>query len=328
MAAKKKNKSNKKPAVGSPAAGSNNNREKNNSNNAKNRPVQNNNRGNNKPNQNGKNFSQENKKQDKNGKIFSQENKKQDKNGKNFSQDNKKQDKNGKNFAQDNKSPDQNSKKSKQKREKNSGKPKSLESAKPRKAKKSRKKMTFREFAQKYDIGKIAAALLLAAAIVAGIVYLIVSLFTSGVKIPDEIKNAEYKGRIESSSVAIETDISAEQQKMLSKSVSVKGNKSAFKFYTNKEIVMEDYSDPALIEFGSVSSNECVLLAFLIDENGKLLYRSLGVEPGKKIGSVSLFDSVPYGKHKLTLIVNGYDPETYEKKGTQTTSVNLTIGAD
>ena len=188
--------------------------------------------------------------------------------------------------------------------------------------------MTFREFAQKYDIGKIAAALLLAAAIVAGIIYLIVSLFTSGVKIPDEIKNAEYKGRIESPSVAIETDISAEQQKMLSKSVSVKGNKSAFKFYTNKEIVMEDYSDPALIEFGSVSSNECVLLAFLIDENGKLLYRSLGVEPGKKIGSVSLFDSVPYGKHKLTLIVNGYDPETYEKKGTQTTSVNLTIGAD
>ncbi len=300
MAAKKKNKSNKKPAVGSPAAGSNNNREKNNSNNSKNRPVQNNNRGNNKPNQNGKNFAQENKKSNQNGK----------------------------NFAQDNKSPDQNSKKSKQKSEKNSGKPKSLESAKPRKAKKSRKKMTFREFAQKYDIGKIAAALLLAAAIVAGIVYLIVSLFTSGVKIPDEIKNAEYKGRIESSSVAIETDISAEQQKMLSKSVSVKGNKSAFKFYTNKEIVMEDYSDPALIEFGSVSSNECVLLAFLIDENGKLLYRSLGVEPGKKIGSVSLFDSVPYGKHKLTLIVNGYDPETYEKKGTQTTSVNLTIGAD
>ena len=314
MAAKKKNKSNKKPAVGSPAAGSNNNREKNNSNNAKNRPVQNNNRGNNKPNQNGKNFAQENKKSNQNGK--------------NFAQENKKQDKNGKNFAQDNKSPDQNSKKSKQKREKNSGKPKSLESAKPRKAKKSRKKMTFREFAQKYDIGKIAAALLLAAAIFAGIVYLIVSLFTSGVKIPDEIKNAEYKGRIESSSVAIETDISAEQQKMLSKSVSVKGNKSAFKFYTNKEIVMEDYSDPALIEFGSVSSNECVLLAFLIDENGKLLYRSLGVEPGKKIGSVSLFDSVPYGKHKLTLIVNGYDPETYEKKGTQTTSVNLTIGAD
>lgn len=300
MAAKKKNKSNKKPAVGSPAAGSNNNRAKNNSNNAKIKAAQNNNSG----------------------------SKKQNPNGKNPMQDNKKQNQNSRHSAQENKDPNKYGRRPESKREKISDKPKSQENIKNKKVKKNRKKLTFREFAKKYDIGKIAIALLLAAAIVAGIIYLIVSLFTSGVKVPDEIKNAEYKGRIEPSSVAIETDISAEQQKTLSKSVSVKGNKSAFKFYTNKEIVMDDYSDPALIEFGSVSSNECVLLAFLIDENGKLLYRSLGVEPGKKIGSVSLFDSVPYGKHKLTLIVNGYDPETYEKKGTQTTSVNLTIGAD
>ena len=286
MAAKKKNKSNKKPAVGSPAAGSNNNRAKNNSNNAKSKAAQNNN------------------------------------------SHSKKQNQNSRHSAQENKDPNKYGRRPESKRKNISDRPKSQENIKNKKVKKNRKKLTFREFAKKYDIGKIAIALLLAVAIVAGIVYLIVSLFTSGVKVPDEIKNAEYKGRIESSSVAIETDISAEQQKTLSKSVSVKGNKSAFKFYTNKEIVMDDYSDPALIEFGSVSSNDCVLLAFLIDENGKLLYRSLGVEPGKKIGSVSLFDSVPYGKHKLTLIVNGYDPETYEKKGTQTTSVNLTIGAD
>ena len=313
MSAKKKNKSNKKPAVGSPAAGSNNNRAKNNSNNAKNKPVQNNNRDNKKTNQNGKKSVQENKTQNQNARDFAKNNKTQNQNVRNYEQDKKGTNPKGVN--------------PKAKREENSGKPKPQENIKNKKAKKRRKKMSFKEFAKKYDIGKIAVALLLTLAIVAGIVYLIVSLFTSGVKIPDEIKNAEYKGRIESSSVAIETDISAEQQKTLSKSVSVKGNKSAFKFYTNKEIVMEDYSDPALIEFGSVSSNDCVLLAFLIDENGKLLYRSLGVEPGKKIGSVSLFDSVPYGKHKLTLIVNGYDPETYEKKGTQTTSVNLTIGS-
>lgn len=313
MSAKKNNKSNKKPAVGSPAAGRNNNRAKNNSNNAKNRPVQNN--------------KQEIKKQNQTGKNPAQDNKKQNRNDKNLAQDNKKQSRNDKNFVQNNELSDRKSRNPKPKREKNSDKTNSQGNNKIKKAKKSRKKLTFREFAKKYDIGKIAAALVLAAAIVAGFVYLIISLFTGGVKIPDEIKNAEYKGRIESSSVATETDISAEQQKMLSKSVSVKGNKSAFKFYTNKEIIMEDYSDPALIEFGSVSSNDCVLLAFLIDENGKLLYRSLGVEPGKKIGSVSLFDSVPYGKHKLTLIVNGYDPETYEKKGTQATSVNLTIGS-
>lgn len=196
-------------------------------------------------------------------------------------------------------------------------------SSKPKK-----KKSSFKRFAQKYNIGKIVIAALLAIGIISFAVYLVISLFTPKVTIPDDIKNAEYKGRLEPSTVAVQMkDISSQQQKKLADAVKVKGDKSAFSFFVNDKIILDDYKDPALIEFGSVDTNKCVLLAFLIDENGRQVYRSLGVEPGKQISSVTLFDEVPYGNHKMTFIVNGYDPDTKEKIGTQTTEINLTIGS-
>ncbi len=300
MAAKKNKKSkkpNKKPAVGSPAAGSNNKRAKNNNNNSnqKQGKVQNNN----------KNSNQR--------PAPMQEPAKQQKPVKPQKPVNPQK-------PVENKKPVE--------KQKPVNQPKAEKTGRKRKAAKGgKKRSSFKRFAAKYNIGKIVLAALLALGIIAAVVYLIVRIFTGGVKVPDEIKNAEYKGRLEASSVAVQTDISEEQQKILARSLSVKGDKSAFKFFVNKDIVMDDYSDPALIEFGSVSSNDCILLAFLVDENGNLLYRSLGVEPGEKISSVSLFDSVPYGKHKLTLFVNGYDPETKEIVGTQAATVNLKIGS-
>lgn len=315
MSAKKNKKSKKKPAVGSPAAGSNNKRAKNNVKNNNNQ--KNNNQNKNKYNNNKNNNNNSNNKQNNN----------QSKN--NYQLNNKHSNNNDpKNDIREKQPPIP----EKEKISKAAAEPvKPEKTEKPantekRVKKRKKKKSSFKRFAKKYNIGKIICAALLAIAFVAAIVYLVILLFTSGVKIPDEIKNAEYKGRLESSSVAIKTDMSEEQQKILAKSLPVKGNKSAFKFFANKEIVMDDYNDPALIEFGSVSTNDCILLAFLIDEDGNLLYRSLGVEPGEKISSVLLFDSVPYGKHKLTLIVNGYDPETNEKIGTQATYISLKIG--
>lgn len=284
----KKNKSKKKPAMGSPVAGSNNKRAKNTPNGKNNNKKH--------PPQQAKNQGNANKKQPQQGPA---QKKNQDAVKKPAQQG------------------------VVQKKPQDVNKPERERIKKP----KAKKKFSFKRFSQKYNVGKILVALLLAIGIVAGAVYLVVSLFTAKVVIPEEIKTAEYKGRLEPSSTAIEMDISSQQQDILSDSVRVKGDRSAFKFFVNKEIIMDDYSDPALLEFGSVDTNECILLAFLVDENGKLIYRSLGVEPGEKISSVSLFEEVPYGKHKMAFIVNGYDPDTKKLIGTQTADINLIIGS-
>lgn len=154
-------------------------------------------------------------------------------------------------------------------------------------------------------------------------------IFWSGsLTLPQSVRNAEFKGRFEPDSVAVETSLSLSQQEKLANAMNSKGNMGAFDFYVNEKILIEEHTDPALIEFGSVESNDCILVAFLLDENGEVIYRSLGVEPGKELRSVVLFDSVSYGAQTATLAVNGYDAETYEKIGTQTVKIDLKIGVD
>ena len=162
----------------------------------------------------------------------------------------------------------------------------------------------------------------------AAVAVLIMVLVISNPALPESVRNAEFKGRLEPDSVAVETSLSDSHQKKLAKSVDARGNTGAFDFYVNEEISVEEHTDPALIEFGSNSTNDCILVAFLLDENGEVIYRSLGVEPGEEIRSVVLFDSVSYGTQTATLAVVGYDAKTYEKIGTQTVKIDLKIGVD
>lgn len=188
------------------------------------------------------------------------------------------------------------------------------------------KREKLNSFKQKLKNKKVFIAVSVFAAAV--LICVTVMFFCGSVNIPDEVRNAQFKGRLEADSVAIESVLSDSQQKKLSKAVKAKGNVGTFDFYVNEEISIDEQTDPALLEFGSVSSNDCVLLAFLIDENGEIIYRSLGVEAGKEIRSVRLFDSVAYGTRNATLVVNGYDTETYEKIGTQSVKICLKIGVD
>ena len=164
--------------------------------------------------------------------------------------------------------------------------------------------------------------------LIAALVVVVVLVAFSNPSLPDSVKNAEFKGRLEPDSVAAETRLSEAQQEKLSKSVKARGSTGAFDFYVNDEISVKEHTDPVLLEFGSNSSNDCVLVAFLLDENGEVIYRSLGVEPGEEIRSVMLFDAVSYGTQTATLVVNGYDARTYEKTGTQTVKIKLKIGVD
>ena len=198
------------------------------------------------------------------------------------------------------------------------------EKAEKNKTQKSLKEK-FEDFKRDYNIAKVAVAILLVIALIVGIISLIVS--AAAEKLPDNIRNAEYKGRREPASVAFDLDISAEQQKKLAGAVKTKGS-GPFDFFVNEEIVIDDYTDPVLLEFGSIEKNECDLVAFLIDEDGNIIYRSLGLEPGKQIRSVFFFDEVAYGTQTLTLAVNGYDRQTNKKTGTKTAHIKLKIGAE
>ncbi len=212
---------------------------------------------------------------------------------------------------------------------------KAAKHAKPVKEKQAPKEKTVKEkkpkqerIAKEKQFNPKAVVIVAASVVIAALVVLIAMVAFGNPSLPDNVKNAEFKGRLEPDSVAVETRLSEAQQEKLSKSVKAKGNTGAFDFYVNDKISVQEHTDPVLLEFGSNSSNDCVLVAFLLDENGEVIYRSLGVEPGEEIRSVMLFDGVSYGTQDVTLAVNGYDADTYKKIGTQTVKIKLEIGVD
>ncbi|MCQ2471847.1 MAG: hypothetical protein MJ147_07405 [Clostridia bacterium] len=179
-----------------------------------------------------------------------------------------------------------------------------------------------------YDMKKVFIALGFIAAVIAVTAIVIVLIANNNYSVPDYVKNADYKGRVESEAIAFDMDISENQQKALSKATKSKGDKRKFDFFVNDTIVMNEYDDPALIEFGSADTNDCVLVFYIIDENGQELYRSLGIEPGRQVRSISFFDEIPYGTQNVTLAVLGYDAKTFKMVGMQTAQIKLEIGVD
>ncbi|MBQ8784208.1 MAG: hypothetical protein IJZ57_10620 [Clostridia bacterium] len=217
---------------------------------------------------------------------------------------------------------------SKQKKQVNQPKP-TKQTAKPAKEKPEKKKAVKPEKVKaKKQISKKAVLISAIAVAVIAVIALVTAIVLSNPALPESVKNAEFKGRLEPDSVAARSSLSASQQAKLAKSVNAKGNTGAFDFYVNEQISVDEHTDPALIEFGSEESNDCILVAFLLDENGEVIYRSLGVEPGEEIRSVVLFDSVSYGSQTATLAVVGYDKKTYDKVGMQTVKIDLKIGVD
>lgn len=187
---------------------------------------------------------------------------------------------------------------------------------------------SFKLFSEKYNVFKIAVAAVLAIALLSAVIVFAVNLLSVKFGVPDEVANAEFKGRLEPETVAVSSSVSPQQQKKLAKSLKTKGSNTAFDFYVNDEIIIDEYDDPALLEFGSVSENDCILMFFILDENDNIIYRSLGVKPGCEVRSVSFFDELPYGTHKAKIVVNGYDEKTNKKVGTQCAEIKIKIGVD
>lgn len=157
-----------------------------------------------------------------------------------------------------------------------------------------------------------------------GISFLVQATFLN---VPAEIRNFEFNGRLESSMVAKDSAFNSQQQQVFIESLDTHGS-SKFDFYINSAIPVGDNGEIKELCFGNPNDEDIVLVATVFDKDGEVLYRSLGLEKGKEINEVKLFQEVAYGTHKVKVAVNAYDRETNEKIGTKYARIKLSVGVD
>ncbi len=145
--------------------------------------------------------------------------------------------------------------------------------------------------------------------------------------VPSSIRATEFNGRIESETVATDSVFNIGQQQVFIDALKARGSRS-FDFYFNSVVnVGDDFSTDDLC-FGNPKTNDCVLIATVYDKDDTVLYRSLGLEPGKEINSVKLFSELSYGIHDVKVAVNAYDKKTNEKIGTKYAKIKIAVGVE
>lgn len=183
---------------------------------------------------------------------------------------------------------------------------------------------TSKDFLGSFNYFRIFTFIILPIAlIVTGIVCVSHSVF---VNVPTDIRKTEFNGRLESETVAQESVFNAQQQQVFMDALKARGSRS-FEFYFNSVVdVNDDFSTDDLC-FGNPESNDCVLIATVYDGD-TVLYRSLGLEPGREINRAKLFVELSYGVHDVKVAVNAYDKNTNEKVGTKYAEIKLAVGVD
>lgn len=183
---------------------------------------------------------------------------------------------------------------------------------------------TSKDFLGSFNYFRIFTFIILPIAlIVTGIVCVSHSVF---VNVPTDIRKTEFNGRLESETVAQESVFNAQQQQVFMDALKARGSRS-FEFYFNSVVdVNDDFSTDDLC-FGNPESNDCVLIATVYDGD-TVLYRSLGLEPGREINRAKLFGELSYGVHDVKVAVNAYDINTNEKVGTKYAEIKLAVGVD
>lgn len=183
---------------------------------------------------------------------------------------------------------------------------------------------TSKEFLGSFNYFRIFTFIILPIAIiVTGIVCISHSVF---VNVPTDIRKTEFNGRLESETVAQESVFNAQQQQVFMDALKARGSRS-FEFYFNSVVdVNDDFSTDDLC-FGNPESNDYVLIATVYDGD-TVLYRSLGLEPGREINRAKLFGELSYGVHDVKVAVNAYDINTNEKVGTKYAEIKLAVGVD
>lgn len=181
---------------------------------------------------------------------------------------------------------------------------------------------TSKEFLGTFNYTRILIFIVLPLVLIGVGIY--VFLQTPLVNVPSEIRNLEYNGRVESSLTAKASRFNAQQQAMFIDSVNGIGS-GDFEFYINTEIELDDNGETDSLRFGNPQGNDCVLVATVYDEDGKVLYRSLGLESGREINHAKFFEKLAYGTHEVKVAVNAYDSRTNEKIATKYAEIKLSV---
>jgi|GEM_PF-3447457 hypothetical protein len=170
---------------------------------------------------------------------------------------------------------------------------------------------------------RIVTALLLLFAILAGVMVLCISLFSY--KVPQKAVPV-YKGLMEPVRNVREIEYDLARQLAETENLDVKGDKKAFKFYANTELMIDEWYERIPVNLGNVETNKCDFIVTLLDKDDNMLYRSLGVKPGNYLPTIELFDEMAYGTYDLYLVVSGYNSSTFEHVGSVYTKFKLVIG--
>lgn len=147
------------------------------------------------------------------------------------------------------------------------------------------------------------------------------------INVPAEIRSIEFSGRIESDVVAHESSFNVQQQQVFISSLGAHGSRK-FEFYFNSVVEIDDDFSTDELCFGNPKTNDVVLIATVYDDDGKILYRSLGLEPNREINEAKLFEEISYGVHDVKVAVNAYDKNSHEKIGTKYAKIKLAVGVE
>lgn len=174
---------------------------------------------------------------------------------------------------------------------------------------------------------RIVTALLLMFATLAGVMVFCISHFSY--RVPQKAVPV-YKGIMEPVRNVREIEFDLPRQLAEAEDMDIKGDRKAFKFYANTELMIDEWYERIPIMLGNVETNKCDFIVTLLDKDDNMLYRSLGIKPGNYLPAIALFkeeaEKLGYGTHDLYLVVSGYNSSTFEHVGTVYTKFKLVIG--
>lgn len=143
-----------------------------------------------------------------------------------------------------------------------------------------------------------------------------------------------YSGKdFEDSEVGV-ISISDEKQSELVKKTDASGNTGKFSFYANTVMSLASPDSALPITLSNPTTSDKMLLCTIVNDNGVIVYRSLGIAPGRFLNKVKLSQYLDYGKNELTLYVSAFKTSeagtelTYKKVGTQRVKLEVNVGTD
>lgn len=173
---------------------------------------------------------------------------------------------------------------------------------------------------------RIFAVVLVFCILVAGVVALVFWLSTRFTVKTEYVP--EYRGTNCSASELYEIKEEAAEQSRLAAKMKRKGDVKLFEYYAADELIIPDKGETGWLNLSNAFNNKYVLMATIVDEAGNICARSRGVPAGYTLGEIGVDYMVPYGTHKMHLVVSAYDIKTRKLVGVQYSALTVQIGTE